>query len=99
VALSTTEVEYIALSEEVKEATWIGVKHDDVDVHCDNQGVVQLSKNGVFHEHTKHINVKSHFIRDFVNAKKVRVVSISIADNPAVMLTKVLPGTMVEFSD
>nr|GEZ73733.1 retrotransposon protein, putative, Ty1-copia subclass [Tanacetum cinerariifolium] len=63
VALSTTEAEYIDLTEAVKEAIWLrglleelGVELNRVTVNCDNQGEIHLSRNHFFHERTKHIN-------------------------------------------
>nr|GEU47145.1 retrotransposon protein, putative, Ty1-copia subclass [Tanacetum cinerariifolium] len=71
VALSTTKAEYMALTEAVKEAIWLkglleelGVELNRVTVNCDNQGAIHLSRNHVFHERTKHINVRYHFIRE-----------------------------------
>lgn len=50
VALSTTEVEYIALTKVVKEGLWLkgfasnfGIKLDETVIFCDNSGAVQLS--------------------------------------------------------
>ncbi|GJZ12883.1 hypothetical protein Tco_0548113 [Tanacetum coccineum] len=70
VSLSTTEAEYVALTEVVKEVFWLrgfleelGVERNAVAVNCDNQGAIHLSQNHVFHERTKHINVRYHFIR------------------------------------
>uniref|UniRef100_A0A251V331 Putative zinc finger, CCHC-type n=1 Tax=Helianthus annuus TaxID=4232 RepID=A0A251V331_HELAN len=103
VALSSTEAEYIALTEAVKEAIWLkgfvaelGAVFDETVVVCDNQGAVQLSKNSVYHERTKHINVRLHFIRDVVNSKEVRIQQIGTDDNAADMFTKPMPG--VKFS-
>nr|GEW23800.1 retrotransposon protein, putative, Ty1-copia subclass [Tanacetum cinerariifolium] len=55
VALSTTETEYMALTEAVKEAIWLrelleelGVELNTVAVNCDNQGAIHLSRNHVF---------------------------------------------------
>ncbi|GKE79111.1 retrovirus-related pol polyprotein from transposon TNT 1-94 [Tanacetum coccineum] len=70
VALLTTEAEYMTLTEAVKEAIWLrglleelGVELNTVIVNCDNQGAIHLSRNHVFHERTKHIYVRYHFIR------------------------------------
>ncbi|KAL5551202.1 hypothetical protein UlMin_001378 [Ulmus minor] len=59
VALSTTEAEYIAATEGVKEAMWLkglvgelGYMHDKVEVICDNQSSIHLTKNQMFHERT-----------------------------------------------
>jgi len=52
VALSTTEAEYIVLTEAIKEALWLRgiareLKLQDhfITVHCDNQSAIHLSKN------------------------------------------------------
>lgn len=73
VALSTTEAEYIAVTEAIKEALWLkgiiselGLKQEQVVVHCDNQSAIHLSKHQVFHERSKHIDVKLHFVRDVI---------------------------------
>ncbi|GKC36823.1 retrovirus-related pol polyprotein from transposon TNT 1-94, partial [Tanacetum coccineum] len=68
--------EYMALTDVVKEGIWLrglleelGVEFNTVAVNCDNQGVIHLSRNHVFHERTKHINVRYHFIREVLEAK------------------------------
>nr|GEV33737.1 retrotransposon protein, putative, Ty1-copia subclass [Tanacetum cinerariifolium] len=80
VALSTIEAEYMALTEAVKEAIWLrglleelGEELNTVAVNCDNQGAIYLSRNHVFYERTKHINVRYHFIREVLEAKTVKV--------------------------
>ncbi|GKD61054.1 retrovirus-related pol polyprotein from transposon TNT 1-94, partial [Tanacetum coccineum] len=85
VALSTTEAEYMALTEAVKEAIWLrglseelGVELNTVSVNCDNQGAIHLSQNHVFHKRTKHINVRYHFIREVLEAKTVKVLKANI---------------------
>lgn len=52
VAFSTTEVDYIALTKEVKEAIWLkgmieefGIYQGQVIVYCDNQSAIHLSKH------------------------------------------------------
>ena len=99
VALSTTEAEYMALTEAVKEAIWLrglleelGVELNTVAVNCDNQGAIHLSRNHAFHERTKHINVRYHFIREVLEAKTVEVLKVGTEHNAADALTKVVPG-------
>ncbi|KAH9724032.1 hypothetical protein KPL70_007344 [Citrus sinensis] len=97
VALSTTEAEYTAAAEAVKEALWLkglvselGMSQKTVDVFCDSSSAIYLSKNPAHHEKTKHIDIKLHFIRNVVSMGVVRMVKIYTDRNPADMLTKVV---------
>ncbi|KAH9658981.1 hypothetical protein KPL70_023688 [Citrus sinensis] len=96
---SITEAEYIALTEAVKEAIWLrglvtelGFEQEIVRVSCDSSSAIQLSKNPKFHERTKHIDVRMHFIRDEISKGVVNVVKVPTEVNPADMLTKPLPS-------
>jgi len=100
VALSTIEVEYIALTEAIKEALWLRgiareLKRQDhvITVHCDNQSVIHLSKNQIYHERTKHVDVKLHFMREIIVEGAVFVKKVSTEYNPSDMITKVLPSS------
>ena len=35
-------------------------------IYCDNQSCIQLSVNHVFHDGSKHIEIRYHLIRDYV---------------------------------
>lgn len=104
IALSTTEAEYIALCEASKEAIWLrglinelGFDQDQVEVHCDSQSAIALSRNPVHHEKTKHVDVKYNFVRELVSDKFINVVKIATQHNPSDIFTKVLPvGKMRE---
>ena len=50
-----------------------------------------LAKNPIFHEKTKHIEVKYHFIREMLEDKLMKLVKVYINDNHADLLTKSLP--------
>lgn len=95
VSLSTTEAEFIA----VTEAIWmkgmaISLKADHAvpKVFCDSQSGIHLAKNQVYHERTKHRDVKLHFVREIVAKEEVQLEKISTDDNPADLFTKALPG-------
>nr|GEY07464.1 retrovirus-related Pol polyprotein from transposon TNT 1-94 [Tanacetum cinerariifolium] len=67
--LSTTEAEYMAMTEAVKEAIWLhgllnelGINQKFVTMYSDSQSVIHLVKNQVYHARTKHIDVWYHFI-------------------------------------
>jgi hypothetical protein len=42
----------------------------------------------MYHERTKHIDVRYHFVREIISQKQVEVKKVGTADNPADMLTK-----------
>ena len=50
-----------------------------------------LARNAEFHERTKHIGVRYHFIREKVESKEVDVEYIPTGDQVADVLTKPLP--------
>jgi hypothetical protein len=50
----------------------------------------------MFHEMTKHIDVKYHYVRDEVAQGKLKVCKISTHDNPADMMTKPVPVAKFE---
>ncbi|GJW81785.1 retrotransposon protein, putative, ty1-copia subclass [Tanacetum coccineum] len=102
-ALSTTKTEYMALTEAVKEAIWLrglleesGIELNTVAVNYDNQGVIHLSRNHVFHERTKHINMLYHFMKEALEAKTVKVLKMGTEHNDADALTKVVPGLKLQ---
>src|SRR5271169_1234533 len=81
VALSTTESEYMALTEACKEVEWVrGLlkelrygNHDQnpTTLSTDNQGALNLALNPVSHGRTKHIAIRHHYIREAIADKSV----------------------------
>jgi hypothetical protein len=77
VALSTTEAEYVASTEGVKEAIWmrghvseLGVPHDVLKVYCDSHSAICLTKNDMFQFKTKHIDISTtSFVMLLLKAK------------------------------
>ena len=53
--------------------------------------VFYLTKDQMFHERTKHIDVKYHYVRDVVEQAKLQVCKISTHGNVADMMTKPVP--------
>ena len=49
---------------------------DATCIHCDNQICVKLSKNPVFHDKSKHIEIKYHYIRDMVQRGAVKLLYV-----------------------
>jgi hypothetical protein len=95
VAQSTTEAEYMTIAKACKESTWLKGLYaelcgDDscVNLFCDSQSAIYLTKDQMFYERTKHIDVKYHYVRDGVAQGKLKVCKISTHDNSADMMTK-----------
>ncbi|OAE22245.1 hypothetical protein AXG93_412s1350 [Marchantia polymorpha subsp. ruderalis] len=70
VTLSTTDSEYMALTQAAMERIWLkhmvndlGLHQDQAIVHCDSLSAICLTKDQVHHERTKHIDVRYHFLR------------------------------------
>ncbi|CAM8934441.1 unnamed protein product [Rhodiola kirilowii] len=105
VALSSTEAEYISATEAVKEAIWLkgmikeikGVSRVSI-LHMDSQSVLYLCKDPVYHERTKHIDVRFHFIRDTVESKESEIRKILGDVNPADFGTKLCLLTSFYFA-
>lgn len=70
ISLSTTEAEYIAASMANCEAVWLrklfGELFEQVTdttiIYCDNKSVIRFTKNLVFHDKSKHIEIKYDYI-------------------------------------
>jgi hypothetical protein len=103
VALSTTEAEYIATCSASKEAMWLkkllaklfDLKLEATCILCDNQSCMKLSENLVFHDKSKHIEIKYHYIRDMVQKGAVKLQYIATDEQVADVLTK--PLSRVKF--
>nr|GEZ09260.1 ribonuclease H-like domain, reverse transcriptase, RNA-dependent DNA polymerase [Tanacetum cinerariifolium] len=62
-----------------------------VTIKVDNKSAIALMKNPVFHERSKHIDTKYHFIRECVEREDIQVEFISGEYKKADILTKALP--------
>ena len=71
VALSSTEAEYVAAATATKELVWLQALLSElgyyIQMPCtlfsDNQSFIVLSRNPRFHERSKHIEIKYHFLQ------------------------------------
>ena len=69
-------------------------------IHCDNQSCIKLTENPMFHDRSKHIDIKYHFIRDYVQKGAMKLEYISTDEQVADVLKKFLPrGKHVFFRD
>ena len=138
VALSTTEAEYIALSDAVKEVILLRrllrelesrevlkpspdlrTHHEDeitkqweplddpngseastsIDATCsrpqrilaENQGAIKLAANLQFHDRTKHIDIRYHFVREAAERGLIAIDYVPTANMRADIVTEALP--------
>jgi hypothetical protein len=103
VALSTTEAEYVAVTEASKEMIWLqgllaelGFKQVKNVLYSDSQSAIHLAKNSAFHSRTKHIGLRYHFIRSLLDDGVLTLKKIQGIKNPADMLTKAVTTEKLE---
>ena len=65
-------------------------------VYCDNQSVIHLNKNSIFHARSKHIEVRYHWMRDTLNDNLFELEKIHTDHNGSDMLMKSLPREKLE---
>jgi hypothetical protein len=99
VALSSTESEYIALSEVSREVLWtrhfleeIDIVYDEpTTIFEDNQGTIAFATNQKSLRRMKHIDVKFHFIRNLIEEGVIRLQYRRTTEMVADIFTKALP--------
>ncbi|GJS43382.1 ribonuclease H-like domain-containing protein [Tanacetum coccineum] len=72
-AMSSAEVEYVALSASCAQVMWMrtqlkdyGFNYNKIPLYCDSQSAIAISCNPVQHSRTKHIHTWYHFIKEQV---------------------------------
>jgi hypothetical protein len=98
VALSSCEAKYVAATAAATQAVWLtrllgelmGRKAECVELMMDSKSALALSKNPVFHEWSKHIELRYHFIRDCIEKGFIDADYINTKDQLANILTKAL---------
>ena len=99
VALSSTEAEYMALTDCLKHTQWTlsllqQLLFDvelPIDIFCDSTGAQSIASNNVYHKRTKHIDIRYHYIREKVADRTIVINEINSNDNLADIFTKTLP--------
>ena len=96
VTLSSTEAEYVAVAEACTDVMFIKMMMElmnleiekPVIVHCDNVGAIFMGNNAKQSIRTKHIDVRYHFIREYVVDGLVEIVFVKSEENDADIFTK-----------
>ena len=96
VVLSTTEAEYMALSEVVKELKFIvqllqtmNIEVElPITVHVDNVGAILLSNNRTTSNRTKHIDIRISFVKEYQEDGKIIIKFVKSEEKDADIFTK-----------
>ncbi|GJW14536.1 hypothetical protein Tco_0018669 [Tanacetum coccineum] len=103
-AISTIEAEYIAMSGCCAQILWMRSQLTDYDfafnkilLYCDNRNAIPLCCNNVQHSRSKHINIRHHFIREWVEKGVVELYFVTMDYQLADIFTKALPRERLEF--
>ncbi|CAL9012442.1 unnamed protein product [Prunus brigantina] len=99
VALSTAEAEYVSAAEATSQAIWLRFVLEDfgeeqtaaTTVFCDNTSAIAMAKNPVFHQRSKHIKRKFHFIREAIQEGVIELLYCKGEEQIADIFTKGLP--------
>ena len=97
VALSTAKAEYIAAGHFCAQLLWMrqilrdfGYNLSKVSFLCDNESAICLVDNPIEHSHTKHIDIRHHFLRDHQQRQDIEIAHVSTDHQLSDIFTKPL---------
>ncbi|KAK6148275.1 hypothetical protein DH2020_019187 [Rehmannia glutinosa] len=97
VSLSTAEDEYISAAFCCTQLIWMKqtladykCSFENVPIFCDNISAINIAQNPVHHNRTKHIEIRHHFLRDYVSKRKIEISFVPSQDQLVDIFTKSL---------
>ena len=104
VTQNTTEAEYMAMTDASNQAQWyksflaeLGYDVDSpIPLHGDNKGAIDLALNPITRRCSKHIAIKHHVIREYVETGIIALIRTPTLDMVADGFTKSLPRVLLE---
>ena len=96
VTLSLTEAEYFACSEAAKEVMFIKNVLETMGIEVklpmiikvDNTGAIYLANNYTAGQRTKHIDIRVHYVREYIHDGIIKIEFVRSENNDADILTK-----------
>ena len=89
-ALCETSQEAVYLSRVFKDLLGDAVD-GPIQIYGDNQGSLDVVRNPVKHNRTKHIDIRYHFIRELYQSQIITVDHVGTEENIADVMTKAVP--------
>nr|GEY51040.1 retrovirus-related Pol polyprotein from transposon TNT 1-94 [Tanacetum cinerariifolium] len=103
-AMSKAEAKYVSMSACCAQVIWMGTqlldygyKYNKMPMYCHSKSAIAISCNSVQHSRTKHINIQSHFIKEHVEKRTVKLYFIETEYQLADLFTKALPKERFEY--
>ena len=92
----------MALSEAAKEVKFVyqvltsmGIKVElPIIVRVDNVGAIFIGSNVAISQRSKHIDIRYHFVREFVHEGFIKIIFVKTEENDADIFTKNLSGEL-----
>ena len=103
---STTQAEYVALSDMGKEIlflrqVWCFMLPKDkmpcIAIYEDNEGAIHIAKHPISNSNSQRMDVRHHFLRELVERKEIEIIHVESQYQHADVLTKALPEREFEF--
>ena len=96
VVLPTTEAEYVAVSEVVKEIKFLYQLLRSMEtkvpllikIIVDNMGAIWLANNSGVSERSKHIDIRANFVRSYIMDEVVTIDFVKSAENASDIMAK-----------
>ena len=104
VVLSSSEAEYVSLSEAAKEIKFIyqilmsmGMKvKTPIIVRVDNVGAIFMAENVTTSQRTRHVDIRYNYVREFVEDKFLKIIFVKTSENLSDGFTKNVSGDIYE---
>jgi hypothetical protein len=105
VTLSSTEAEYVAMSEAAKEIKFLvqvmmsmGIKVElPIVVRVDNVGAIFMAENASATSRTRHVDARYHYVREFIEEGFIKIIFVRSKDNLADGFTKNVQNEVYDF--
>lgn len=104
VSRSSAEAEFRALAQGICEGIWLQRLLEElkvpnvmpIELLCDNQATINIAKNPVHHDRTKHVEIDRHFIKEKIEMEVIKLNYIPTNSQIADIFTKALPRSQFE---